>query len=335
MPFNGRFVLNSMHFASRHGADISSLIQLTGYSEKQLNDENCQLESEVYNRVVNSCVAQTGDEFFGLHLGESLNLSAAGLVAQITQTSQTVKQALEYACEFAQLACSSLPMKLEEKQDHYKLTMTPEPLWLSQSAEAVKQTIDGTLVFTIREFHELTRKQHYPLKIHLPFNKPSSMAEYERLLQCPIRFNQPETAFFFRKEDIEARIITSDYKLLRILVTHAEQRIASINQEKGFYELVKASVTALIKPEFPSIEQVASHFNISVRTLQRRLADEGHSFKEVIETLREEFAYAYLKKEELSVNQVAYLLNYTDASGFIRSFKRWTGQTPREWRTRQ
>ena len=334
MAFNGRFVLNSMYFASRHGADLSRLIQLTGHSEKALNKESCQLESEVYNSVVNSCVTQTGDQFFGLHLGESLNLSAAGLVAQITQTSETVKQALEYACDFAQLACSSLPMRLEKEQDYYKLTMTPELLWLSQSAEAVKQTVDGTLVFTIREFHELTRKQRYPLKIHLPFNRPPSTTEYERLLQCPIHFDQSEISLFFRKEDIEEKIVTSDYQLLRILVAHAEERIASINQEKGFFELVKASVTALIKPEFPTIGQVASHFNISVRTLQRKLADEGHSFKEIIETLRQEFAYAYLKKEELSINEIAYLLNYNDASGFIRSFKRWTGMTPREWRLR-
>ena len=334
MAFNGRFVLNSIYFASRHGADLSKLVKLTGYSETALNQESCKLESEVYNRVINSCVTQTGDQFFGLHLGESLNLSAAGLVAQITQTSETVKQALEYACDFAQLACSSLPMALAEEQGQYKLTMTPETLWLSQSAEAVKQTVDGTLVFTIREFHELTRKQRYPLKIHLPYKRPSSIAEYERLLQCPIYFDQSEIALFFRKEDLEERITTSDYQLLSILVAHAEERIASINQEKGFFELVKASVTALIKPEFPTIEQVASHFNVSVRTLQRKLANEGHSFKEVIETLRQEFAFAYLKKKELSINQIAYLLNYNDASGFIRSFKRWTGITPKEWRTK-
>jgi len=334
MAFNGRFVLNIIHFASLHGADLKELISVSGVSHEILGSEECQLESSVYNNVIDSCLSQTGDTYFGLHLGESLNLSAAGLVAQITQTSETIKQALQYACDFAQLACSSLPMRLSEEKDCYKLVLTPEPLWLSQSESAVKQTIDGTLVFTIREYHELTRKRHFPLHIHLPFARPKSTEEYERLFQCPITFGKDECAMFFDKSHMEEQIVTSDYQLLQVLVAHAEHRIKAINIEQGFFEQVKASVVSLIKPEFPSLEQVASHFNMSTRTFQRRLAQEGHSFKEIIEELRKEFALSYLEKTSLSISQIAYLLNYNDASGFIRSFKRWTGLTPKAWRSK-
>lgn len=334
MAFNGRFVLNIIHFATLHGADSKSLISDTGLEIETLNTEQCQLESIAYNMVVKNCVSQTGDESFGLHLGESLNLSAAGLVAQISQTSETIKQALQYACDFAQLACSSLPMVLTEESEHYKLTLTPEPTWFSQSKSAVKHTVDGTLVFTIREYHELTRKKHFPLRIHLPFNRPKSISEYERLFQCPVYFSKEEIAVFFDKRHMDQPIITSDYKLLKVLVAHAEERIREINSKTGFFEQVKASVASLIKPEFPSLDQMASHFNMSTRTFQRKLSNEGHSFKEIIETLRKEFAFSYIERSELSVSQIAYLLNYNDSSGFIRSFKRWTGMTPKNWRTR-
>lgn len=335
MAFNGRFVLNIINFAAQHGGDLKALLALTGSGQEDLNSEECQLESLVYNEVINNCVEQTRDDFFGLHLGESLNLSAAGLVAQITQTSETIKQALQYACDFAQLACSSLPMTLLEREDDYQLLITPEPNWLKESKSAVQQTVEGTLVFTIQEYHELTRKQHYPIKIHLPYNKPKSTSEYERLFQCPIHFGQNEIAMFFQKNHLEEKVVTSDYQLLRILVAHAQERLSEINIEKGFFEQVKASVASLIKPEFPSLKQVANHFNVSVRTLQRKLSDEGHNFKEVIETLRQEFAFSYLRNHELSISEIAYLLNYNDASGFIRSFKRWTGQTPNGWRKSQ
>lgn len=335
MAFNGRFVLNIIHFAAQHGGDLKELISLTESDTEQLNSEDCQLESLTYNTVINHCVEQTRDNFFGLHLGESLNLSAAGLVAQITQTSETIKQALQYACDFAQLACSSLPMTLTEREDDYQLLMTPDPIWLKESESSVRQTAEGTLVFTIREYHELTRKQHYPIKIHLPYKRPQSTREYERLFQCPIHFGQNEIAMYFQKDHMEEKIVTSDYQLLRILVSHAEERLLHINIEKGFFEQVKASVASLIKPEFPSLEQVASHFNMSVRSLQRRLADEGHSFKEIIETLRQEFAFSYLRNNDISISEIAYLLNYNDASGFIRSFKRWTGKTPNGWRKSQ
>lgn len=297
-----------------------------------MSKEGTTVDYPVYNRLVKAIVTETGDDFFGLHLGESLNMSAAGLVAQITQTSETVLQALQYACDFAQLACSSLPMQLKEKDDAYRLIMTPEPLWASDSPLAVRHTVEGSIVFAIKEFHELTRKHHFPIRINLPYAMPKNNSEYERLFQCPMRFNQEDVSMEFDKKHMEERIVTSDYRLLRVLVAHAEERIAAIDQKGGFFEEVKTSVAHLIKPEFPTIEQVARHLHVSVRTLQRKLSAEGHTFKEIIETLRKEFAYSYLKRPELSISEIAYLLNYTDASAFIRSFRRWEGKTPNEFR---
>ncbi len=332
MAFNGRFVLSLIHFAGRQGADIRPLIQASGQTEEELCRESSVLEAENYNAVAVGAAEATGDPFFGLHLGESMNMTAAGLVAQITQTSETILQALQYACDFAQLACSSLPMTLTEERNYYKLTMTPERLWAKDSELAVRHTVDGTIAFTINEFHELTRKNHYPLKIELPFSKPATTTEYERLFQCPVLFGQKEIAVYFDKRHLQEKVITSDYNLLRILVAHAEERIAAINQQRGFYEEVKVSVANLVKPQFPSIEQVASHLNLSVRTLQRRLSEEGHTFKEITESLRRDFAISYLKRPELSINEIAWLLSYTDASAFIRSFRRWEKMTPNEYR---
>lgn len=332
MAFNGRFVLNLIHFAGRQGADMKPLLEASGQSDYDLCQEYSTLQSRTYNAVVTAAVAATKDPFFGLHLGESMNMTAAGLVAQITQTSETVLQALQYACDFAQLACSSLPMTLTEEANHYKLTMAPEPVWAQDSELAVRHTVDGTVVFTINEFHELTRKKHYPIKIELPFSKPASIAEYERLFQCPVAFNQKHIAVYFEKAHLQEKVVTSDYNLLRVLVAHAQERIAAINHEGGFYEEVKVSVANLVKPEFPTIDQVATHLNLSVRTLQRRLSAERHTFKEIIESLRRDFALSYLKKPELSINEIAYLLSYTDASAFIRSFKRWEKVTPNQYR---
>ncbi|MCE7991501.1 MAG: AraC family transcriptional regulator [Roseivirga sp.] len=332
MAFNGRFVLGLIDFAGRQGADIRPLLAISGQSDAELCQESSTLDAKTFNAVTLAAAEATGDPFFGLHLGESMNMTAAGLVAQITQTSETVLQALQYACDFAQLACSSLPMTLIEEDHHYKLIMTPDPVWAKDSQLAVKHTVDGTIVFTINEFHELTRKNHYPIKIELPFAKPSSTAEYERLFQCPVAYNQKQIALYFEKRHLQEKVVTSDYNLLRILVAHAQERIAAIKKENGFYEEVKVSVANLVKPEFPTIDQVAGHLNLSVRTLQRRLSEEGHTFKEIIESLRRDFALSYLKRPELSINEIAYLLSYTDASAFIRSFRRWEGITPNEYR---
>ncbi|PSR12018.1 MAG: hypothetical protein DA408_07920 [Bacteroidetes bacterium] len=131
MAFNGRFVLNIADFAAKLGVNYQTLIQLSGHSVIELEEEACQVTDTAYNTVLEHAVLTTGDEYLGLHMGESLNLSAAGLIVQIVQNSQTVRQALEYCCQFANLGCSTLPLELKEEAVCYTLRLHPQS-WLSK-----------------------------------------------------------------------------------------------------------------------------------------------------------------------------------------------------------
>ncbi|MDW7693527.1 AraC family transcriptional regulator ligand-binding domain-containing protein [Flammeovirgaceae bacterium SG7u.111] len=333
MHFNGRFVLNLAQFAAQQGADLEKLIALSGKPAKELYKEDCKLSAEEYNEVLKAAVEETNDELFGLHAGESLNLSAAGLIVQIAQTSQTVKQALEYCCEFANLGCSALPTLLSEEKDYFKLSLKPNPLWEKQAPISVIHTLYGYLAFTIREFQSLTFHKQTPKEIWLTFERPTNLAELERVLgTTSLKFGQKENALILSKRQVEEKVVTSDYELLKVLVNHAHDKQEKMHLENGFYEVVRRSVVNLIKPHFPTVEQVAGHLNLSVRTFQRKLKNEGYSYKKLIDELRKDFAIDYLANPELSIGDVAYLLSYADTSTFIRSFKRWTGKTPSEFR---
>ena len=332
MHFNGRFVMNLVQFAAQLGADRQALVDLSGQPAEVLCREDCKLDAEVYNRVMEACVEQTGDPYFGLHAGEHMNLAAAGLMLQIAQTSATVKQALEYAVAFANLGCSALPSRLLEEEAFYKFTLTPDKLWEQQSPVAVEHTLHGYIAFTIREYHSLTRYKHYPKEVWLRMKRPQNPAELERVLHCPIKFEQVDNALLLDKKQVEEKVTTSDFGLLQVLVAHAERKLEQLEESAGFYEVVKRSVMNLVKPEFPTIEQVAAHLNMSVRTFQRKLKEEGHSYKALIDELRQDFAKNYLQKQDITISEVAYLLSYADTSAFTRSFKRWTGQTPKEYR---
>lgn len=332
MAFNGRFVVNIAHQASNYGVDASSLIALVGKSEDELCEESCIIDDRSYSAIIEKAVESTKDPFFGLHAGENLNIAAAGLIAQITQSCETIKQALDYCCEFANLGCSALPMSLNEEGDSYKVTLNPDLNWSETFPIAFQHTTDGVLAFTIKEFQSLTRQRHQAIAVYLPWEKPNDTKEYERVFDCPVYYNKEEIAILLRKEDVEDKIISSDYELLRILVAHAEEKSLSIESQKGFVSLVRQSVVKLIKPEFPSIEMVAGHLNLSKRTLQRRLNEEGFTYKGLIEELKKDFAIRYLKRPDLSISEIAYLLNYADLSSFTRSFKRWTHTSPKEYR---
>ncbi|MEM1136824.1 MAG: AraC family transcriptional regulator ligand-binding domain-containing protein, partial [Bacteroidota bacterium] len=186
-------MLNLIQFAAMQGAPLKELVALSGYSENDLHDENMRVAAQAYNTVIETAVSLTKDDFFGLHAGEFLNLSAAGLIGQITQTSATVKQALDYCCEFANLGCRALSLELEETAAHFKLGLNPDPLWLQQSPLSVKHTIDGYITFTLREFHTLTLRKNHPIKIYFNIKPPKNIREYERVFNCPVHFSKKET----------------------------------------------------------------------------------------------------------------------------------------------
>lgn len=328
MTFSGRFVLSMIQYAASNGGSMSELMALSGQDYDFLCQEDSRVSSAVYNRVLENAVSQTNDPFFGLHAGEYLNLSAAGLIGQITQTSATVKEALDYCCEFANLGCRALPMKLEEVSNGYRLDFIPDKMWATESEMATIHTIEGTLAFTLREFHLLTIQHYYPKEIGVARPKSGNESELERVFKCPLVYDQKNYYILFDKEQVEKKVVTSDYKLLRMLVSYAEEKMSRIKEEEGFFALVRTAVINMMHPYFPSVEDVAGNMNISKRTLQRKLKLEGTSFKNVVESLKEEMARNYLTKKELSIKEISDMLGYADTSAFTRAFKNRTGSSP-------
>lgn len=333
MAFNGRFVLNLIHFAELKGADTSGLFNSIDLTGDELSQEGCIVSDSMYSEIILSASQLTMDPCFGLHAGEHLNLAAAGLIGQITQTCATVKEAIEYCCTFANLGCSALPMSLEERRDHYQILIKPKYDWQQQYPDATRQTIEGYLAFTLREFRALTHHQHRPLAIHVYWDAADCIREYQRIFNCPVYDRSDRVSILLAKHHVESQIATSDYDLLRILVKHAEKKLEELKAGQGIIRAVKQAMIYLSHDQFPSLEHIAQHLNISSRTLQRKLRSENTSYKEILDRYRRTQACAFLENPQMTIQRISEVLLYSDPSAFIRSFKRWTGQTPDVWRT--
>jgi len=84
----------------------------------------------------------------------------------------------------------------------------------------------------------------------------------------------------------------------------------------------------------PSRREVASELAMSERTLARRLSDRDYTFSSLVDEVRGQLAKEYLRQSRFSVTDVAFLLGFSDQSNFARAFKRWTDQSPSEFRSR-
>lgn len=150
--------------------------------------------------------------------------------------------------------------------------------------------------------------------------------------QSEVKFDQLENALLFPSEYLNYPIVQTEKTLRGFLKVAPYQLLVMIDDDHS----TRAQVTAIIGRDFsrgiPTAEAVANTLNLSLSTLRRRLLEEETTFQKIKDQCLKEAAVNYIKSPQLSIKEVAELMGFEENSAFFRSFKRWTGMTPGEYR---
>ena len=268
----------------------------------------------------------SSDPLFGLHFGESMQLAALGIVGQIVQTSQTVGEALSNAGALVGLLTDLFHIQVEQGPVRFTIHMVAD----SQKCEALPFTYrhmaDYLMVFMVHELDGLLLHKIRPHGVGFPYAVQAPY-EYERVFRCPVRQRQDGFTIELDNHYLDQTIISANYELQQQLLQQVSvlQHHATGGplQTKIFNYLLTNSYLYSL-----SLEAVAANFNLTPRTLQRKLKEEGVNFLQIVEAVRQKLAVQYLTSGHYSIKDVTYTLGYNEPSAFIRAFKKWTGHTP-------
>jgi AraC-like DNA-binding protein len=152
------------------------------------------------------------------------------------------------------------------------------------------------------------------------------------LLRCPVDFAQTVDGWVLPQRVMDLSIVSGDSYLLKILTAHAEDLLAERRAVTGLQSMVANQLASLLPSGESRAAVVARLLGMSSRSLTRHLADEGTTFGEILEQLRQRLASRYLADNRMSVQQIAWLLGYSEVGAFNHAYKRWTGSAPRRMR---
>jgi AraC-like DNA-binding protein len=138
----------------------------------------------------------------------------------------------------------------------------------------------------------------------------------------------------FRLPLLKAVLKDNSHWGLDILIPEYLGVIEELKTPENFSSRIKKAMLRMAKPQLPGLETVAYAFNQTSRTLQRRLQEEGTSFRRLAEELKRRICDLLIRHNRYSVADVAFLLGYSDAAAFIHSFKKWYGQPPNKMRVK-
>jgi AraC-like DNA-binding protein len=169
--------------------------------------------------------------------------------------------------------------------------------------------------------------------VEIAFTYPNrkTTGDHYDVFRCPLKFSQPLAKISFDIADAR-RPFTATNRALAISGDEILEDM--INDLKGsdIISQVKLSITENLPSGTPSKNEIAKQVFLSVRTLHRRLADEGTNFRTLVLEVRKELAEKYVANKEMPLAEVSYMLGFTDISSFFRSFKQWTGVSPSSFR---
>lgn len=171
--------------------------------------------------------------------------------------------------------------------------------------------------------------------VHLTAPAPDNASEYRDLFGCPVLFEQSVSGLAVAAPCLQFPVTRNEDDLREFLRQAPYQLVR--RDEPGQLHSVAAKVESILSryanAKLPNADTVASALNMSVRTMHRRLTEGGTSFQAIKDRFRQNLATHYLGRQELSVDSVAAIMGFQDNSAFYRSFKKWTGVSPGQYRS--
>lgn len=319
-------------YLGRLGIEPAQLLALTQLSPEILAQRDQRIAASTYLELLGQGVRLSGDDCLGLHLGEAIRPGYYGVLGYLIMSCPTLADALHRQARYAALVGNLGHIELED----WPQGDSPEPLvvhrWTPLLPQQQRQIAEETLAGWVTFGRWVTGLDEPPLEVHFQHPAPADTREHQRLFRCPVKFAQAQNALVFPKRLLALPLGQADAQVRLMLDAYADRRLSEIEQGYSVLDRARALLARQLPEQGIELEQLAAQLALSPRTLQRRLREAGLSFSQLVDETRQQLVLHYLRDPALELADIAFLVGFSEAGSLARAFRRWTGQTPAEYR---
>jgi AraC-like DNA-binding protein len=312
------------------GVDTSRLLREFKLSPSVFSDPENRIAYSTVGRIFGRCVEATSCEHFGLLVGERAGISSLGAVGYLAQSAPNVRTALHSLRRLYHIADGGGTITL----DHHGGSVSFGYAIVEPDVPNAEQLIAAAVAIGFNILRALCGPQWHPTDVHFALAAPPTTARIRTAFHVMPRFDQERSGITFPARWLARPPPGADPILHGMMRERVSELLAGAGDEDDIAARVRRQLRTIVTAPRCSIETVAEHVGLNVRTLKRHLAAAGTTFLALREEARYDTACHLLRNTRLPVGEVASTLGYGECSSFTRAFGRWAGVGPAVWRSR-
>ncbi|KJY81949.1 AraC family transcriptional regulator [Vibrio galatheae] len=301
--------------------DVAGLGSLSGCSKPNYMTYADKL------RLFRSVAHQFSDTGIGLRIGSKAQLSHFGVLGYVILSSRTVEEAIKTGFKYLNLNGPVFSVQVVKQQGMVSIVLENT----LDIGELLPFCSEYFLSAVAALFKQITGQMLAVRSLSLTYLEPTYRQEYRSCFGCEPEFEAAQLKLSFDAKLLDLTLRTHNADTLARCLASCDA-VMSVMQSP--YLLTNQIKTALYQSagSFPSLDEMAVQFGCSARTLRRQLTQQRTSYKQLLAEARSDIAKEFLMQTQLTVEEIAFRLGYSDSASFRRGFKRWTRMTPQQFR---
>ncbi|MFV1884943.1 MAG: AraC family transcriptional regulator ligand-binding domain-containing protein [Balneola sp.] len=265
---------------------------------------------------------------FAIRVGKQMKIEDYGVLGLSWRTCTRVREIFDRSERYFKLLSNTYIWEVKDEKDlsHIILNRQADIRGMQLSSEA-------SLSATVVVVKAISEKNINPTQVSFKHKKPKDISSHKEAFNCPVSFDQPEYSVTYKTEDLNLRTAKADASINSYLLQHVDEKMKGIKiPGTKFVRDVESLIKEALPTGIPSIHHIADLTAMSNRTLTRRLSEAGVTYRDLIKKTQETIAKDLLHNTTQSIGEIAFLTGFSEQSAFNRAFKKWTSQTPSEFR---
>lgn len=310
----------------RYGIDFAALARRAEIDPELLTRPGQRLPSARIQKLWRIAAQESNDPIFGLRAGQLARPGIFHALGLGIVSSTSVLDALQRIERYSSVVSTNGRFVLIVEGPNASLETRRTELTIVPCT----QYFDAFVVTVCRILRLCAGPSAIPTLVTLPYRSDVPAEAYQEAIGCPVEFGAEHLAIKFDAQLAARPVLTGNPDLAAEADRMATRYIEGLEPDSA-----ATRVRALLLKAMPSgdLDQdgIARALNQSASTLQRRLRREGTTYQRLLDTTRRELALEYLKEGRHTLADITFLLGFADQSNFTRAFRRWTGNTPRQY----